>query len=178
MQSPSSTSPTPAAAASAGAVSSLGGAAVHSSCCRALTCKHLHTQAHTRAHERARSNIHFAHQEHKRCAMRMEEWKIEDKGGSGASPFKWADQRTTSRLNLSNGSTGAGSHTRPHSVPAALDPNYKERERELAGSDPMRLRAMLPHELPKKVQVLAAEAFLKGSTISQGLNHVGEKGDG
>ena len=110
--------------------------------------------------------------------MRMEEWKIEDKGGSGASPFKWADQRTTSRLNLSNGSTGAGSHTRPHSVPAALDPNYKERERELAGSDPMRLRAMLPHELPKKVQVLAAEAFLKGSTISQGLNHVGEKGDG
>ena len=49
MQSPSSASPTPAATASAGAVSSLGGAAVHSSCCRAFACKHLHTQAHTRA---------------------------------------------------------------------------------------------------------------------------------
>jgi hypothetical protein len=144
----------------------------------------MQAPAHTGAHARACSNIHL-HQEHKRCAMRMEEWKIEDKRGPGASPFKsspfkWADQRTTSRLNLSNGSTGAGSHTRPPTVPAALDPNCKERERELGGSDSMRLRAILPHELPKKVQVLAAEAFLKGSTISQqGLHHVGEnKGDG
>ena len=101
--------------------------------------------------------------------MRMEEWKIEDTGGPGASPFKWADQRITR----------AGSHTRPQPVPAALDPNDRERERELAGSHTIRLRAILPHELPKKVQVLAAEAFLKGSTISQGLHHVGEnKGDG
>ena len=59
MQSPSSASPTPAATASAGAVSSLGGAAVHSSCCRAFACKHLHTQAHTRA--RALAQIYILH---------------------------------------------------------------------------------------------------------------------
>jgi len=80
-----------------------------------------------------------------------------------------ADQRTTSRLNLPNGSLGAEGHSRPPFLPAVLEAQYKERERELAVSDPVRMRAMLPHELPKKVQVLAAEAFIKGSTIPAAL---------
>jgi hypothetical protein len=37
----------------------------------------------------------------------------------------------------------------------------REREREIL-QRPSAHRSLLPHELPKKVQVLAAEAFLKG----------------
>jgi hypothetical protein len=125
------------------------------------TCVQTHTRTHTRTHTHTHTHIHtrrvhahVAHQEHK-----------QDKGGAAAL----ADQRTTSRLNLPNGSLGAEGHSRPPFLPAVLEAQYKERERELAVSDPVRMRAMLPHELPKKVQVLAAEAFIKGSTIPAAL---------
>jgi len=53
----------------------------------------------------------------------------------------------------------------------ALDALEREGDRDNGGSrrdngGGARMRCMLPHELPKKVQVMAAEAFLKGSSIS------------